>query len=183
MTQRRMKVNLETGDGLIIERENLLTKFQQVGKFSWSIACWVIWMLLIRPLIVTMLWYLGLRTAEFQMIALEGIKNIEFFTYYSCAIIAIFFILLGWNRYNVYRFRGKDRRNPRGACSSDDLAKYYNIEIADVAALQNSNVDIYFSGDESIILETDSGKKIKALYAPQNLQKHFSNMHDKGDLQ
>lgn len=176
----RIKVNLETGEGLIIERETLLSKVHHAGNISWSICSWIVWMLLVRPLLLGVLWYLGYRTAAFQMYYLEGIKNVDFFTQYSAVILVIFFIIFGWNRYNGYRFRGKERRKPRGECGSEELAKYYKIKTDDADVLKNSNVDIYFEKDDTIVLKTDSGKEIKALYAPQNLKKHFSDSSDGG---
>ncbi|OGV48666.1 MAG: poly-beta-1,6-N-acetyl-D-glucosamine biosynthesis protein PgaD [Lentisphaerae bacterium GWF2_44_16] len=176
MTEKapRIKINIETGEGLIIERTDIFSKVRQYSSWTYNVAAWAIWLMLMRPLIVIFLWYLGFKIARFQMIELEGFRNLHFFMYALLAVSCIFLAMLTWNRYNVFLFRGKERRKPLPDCTDADFAAYYKITQSDVEILKNSNVDIYFSEDETIIFGCGENKNIKALYAPLLLEKHFA---------
>lgn len=170
----RIKVNLETGEGLIIERTDVFSKLRQFSSWTYNIAAWTVWIILMRPLIVIFMWYLGVKIAQFQMIEMEGIRNVGFFAWATGGVTCIFLMMLAWNRYNVFLFRGKERRKPLPDCTDADFAKYYKISWSDVETLKNANVDIYFPGDETVILDCGEYGKIEALYAPLRLEKHFA---------
>lgn len=174
----RVKINMETGEGLIIERTDIFSKIRQYSSWTYNIIAWAVWLTLMRPLIVIFMWYLGFKIAYFQMIELEGVMNMGFFSYTAAAMSVIFLLMLAWNRYNIFLFRGKERRKPMPDCKDADFAAYYKISQSDIEMLKNSNVDIYFYGDETIILDCGGNKKVKALYAPLHLEKHFAPAAD-----
>lgn len=174
----RVKINMETGEGLIIERTDVFSKIRQYSTWTYNIAAWAVWLILMRPLILIFLWYLGFKIAHFQMIEMEGFRNLSFFMYAMLAVFCIFLVMLAWNRYNVFLFRGKERRKPLPDCTDADFAAYYKMTQNDVETLKNSNVDIYFLQDETVILDCGENRKIKALYAPLHLEKHFAPSAD-----
>jgi len=175
---KRVRVNPETGEGLIIERTNLLSKVHVYSQWSYNAMAWCVWFFLLRPLIIMALWYLGMKMTYFQMIELEGLHNPEFFRWLTIVLCIIFLILLFWNRYNAYRFRGKDRRKSRGDCDSVDMADYYKVNPADIDRLKDArNLDFYFTEPLHVEIDTGCGPRINALYAPQNLELHLAHHH------
>jgi len=178
-TEERARVDLETGEGLIIEREALLPRVRRAGQYGWGLASWIVFIDLLRPLLAGILWIAGASLARRTVFSREGLRNPDFFLYYSLVILAIFLVFFGWNRYNFFRFRGADRRQPRGECESYELARYYDISMEDVEALSSADVEISFHQDERILIETDSKRMISALYAPQNPHKHFVRLKAK----
>ncbi len=169
----RERVDLETGKGLIIERASLVSKTRRFSEWTYNIAAWAFWFLLMRPLIITALWYLGFRVFYYQMVTLEGVRNPEFFSYGFLCMLGIFLAMLAWNRYNVYRFRGVERRKSRGECGPAELSAYYKAPQGQIESLRNSrNLEIYFRNDETIAVECGDGMRVEAVYAPQSLAKH-----------
>jgi len=171
----RVKIDLKTGEGLIIDKPGLITKLRRVSEWTYNLLAWAFWLFLLRPLVILALWYLGVRLAYHQMVFLEGFDNPQFFAFGSLSIIFIFTIAFAWNRYNLIRFKGLDRRKPPGNCTEEDLAKHYKISPKDVESFQAAPyVEIAFFGDESIELNAGA-QKTKALYAPQDLAKHLKS--------
>ncbi|OGV41718.1 MAG: poly-beta-1,6-N-acetyl-D-glucosamine biosynthesis protein PgaD [Lentisphaerae bacterium GWF2_49_21] len=161
---------------LIIDRPALVSKTKYYTEWSLHILGWVAWMILIRPLIIVILWYVTLRFFKYELIDLEGMDNPEYFGIGAGVLIIIYLLMFGWSRYNAWRFKGKDRRITRGEATPDKMAEYYKVHQENILALQeSSNIDFYFLKDD--IIEIDDGKKtkFKALYAPLNQAKH----HDK----
>ena len=168
----RVKVDMKTGEGLIIDRPGLVSRLMRCSEWSYNLLAWAFWLFLLRPLIILVLWYLGVRVAYHQMVFLEGFNNPAFFGYGAGSVFLILLVAFAWNRYNFMRFRGIDRRKSQGDCSVEDMAKYFKISPEDVNSFQMApSVEVAFAADESI--EVDTGvKKTKALYAPQNLARH-----------
>jgi len=170
----RVRVDMLTGEGLIIERPALLSKLRRCSEWTCNLLAWASWLMLLRPVLILLLWYLGMRVAYHQMVFLEGFDNPEFFAYGALSVVTILAVAFAWNRYNYLRFRGVDRRKPSGTCGAQELAKYYKMPVASVESLQTAPyVEVSFGRDESVEL-SGNGRKAKALYAPQSLGKHFS---------
>jgi biofilm PGA synthesis protein PgaD len=178
-TRDRSRVDLETGEGLIIERESLLSPLRRAGQYGWGAASWLVLVNLLRPVLAGLLWIAGEEWARRTVFSREGLRKPDFFIKYSLVILAIFLVFLGWNRYNYLRFRGTDRRQPRGECESYELARYYDIGMEDMEALARADVEISFNPDESIVIETDSRRKITAMYAPLRPQAHLDRLKAK----
>jgi biofilm PGA synthesis protein PgaD len=175
-TRDRSRVDLETGEGLIIERESLLSPFRKAGQYGWGAASWLVMINLLRPVLAGLLWIAGEEWARRTVFSKEGLRNPDFFIRYSLVILGIFLVFLGWNRYNFLRFRGPDRRQPRGECESYELARYYDIGMEDMEALAGADVEISFEPDERIVIETDSRRTITAMYAPLRPQAHLARL-------
>jgi len=178
-SKERVKVDVETGKGLIIDREAMVSKTRRLSEWTYNAAAWAFWLFLMRPLIITMLWYLGLRVAYYQMVSLQGIRNPEFFSFGFLALLAIFGAMLAWNRYNVYRFRGVERRKSRGVCEAQDLARYYRVAEEEVDGMRNSSrLDVYFDAADAARIDLGPSGEVKALYAPQKASLHFEGLKD-----
>lgn len=166
-------------DNLLIESPTLVTKTRRFTEWTLQILGWILWILLIRPLVIIILWYLALRFFNFHMFKLEGMDNPKYFGIGAGVLTAIYLTMFGWSRYNAWRFRGKDKRKSRGEATPEKIAEYYKVKPEDIAALQDSrNVDVYFHGNDIIELDSEKVSKLRALYAPQNQEKH----HDKNTV-
>ncbi|HCE46881.1 MAG TPA: poly-beta-1,6-N-acetyl-D-glucosamine biosynthesis protein PgaD [Lentisphaeria bacterium] len=161
---------------LILDSPRLVSKTQYYTEWGINILGWIAWMIFIRPLIILVLWYVAYRFFNYQMFQLEGIENPEYFGIGACVLIGIYLTMLGWSRYNAWRFRGKDRRTSRGEATPGCIAEYYKVRPEDISTLQKSkNIDVYFLEDDIIEIDDGKGIRVKALYAPMNQAKH----HDK----
>jgi biofilm PGA synthesis protein PgaD len=179
--EARSRVDLDTGEHLIIERGSLLPRVRRAGQYGWGAASWILFVDLLRPLLAAFLWFAGADWTRRTVLSREGLRNPDFFIRYSIVILGIFLAFLGWNRYNFLRFRGADRRQPRGECESYELARYYGISMEEVEALSASDVEISFGPDESIVIETDSRRKVTAMYSPQRPHAHLARLKAKDE--
>lgn len=175
----RVRVDLETQEGLIIDRASLLSNLRLALKFGWGVGSWLIWLDLLRPVLLAAVWTLGLWIGKTRLSGEGGRGSLEFFLYYSIVLAAIFLLTFGWNRYNFYKYRGTDRRRPRGECGSAELARYYAVDPSEIERLSAANVEIHFGEGDEITIHTDGGHRVVALYAPQNLDKHFESLKGK----
>ncbi len=161
---------------IIIERPSLVSKTRHYTEWTIHIIGWILWMLLIRPLIILLLWYLTYRFFKYEMFTLEGIDNPIYFGIGAGILVSIYLIMFVWSRYNAWRFKGKDRRKSRGDATPEAIAEFYKMKTEDISALQSSSkIDIYFLDNELIEIDNGRENRIKALYAPLNQSKH----HDK----
>lgn len=174
----RIRVDLETGEGLIIQRDSLLSSIRNTGKLCWGALSWLLWLDLLRPLLLAAFWIVGARLASYQVLHREGMANADFFVGYGLVIVGIFIALFLWNRYNYHKFRGTDRRRPRGDCAPGELAKFYGIRPRDAAHLDGRDIEISFHPDRSIAIRTETGRTIAALYAPQQIDLHFAKLRE-----
>jgi len=177
--EKRKSVDLETGEGLIIEREALLPRVRRAGQSGWLFASWILFVETLRPLFAGALWVVSADWARRSVFSKDSLRNPDFFLYYSIVILGIFLVFLAWNRYNFLRFRGADRRQPRGECESYDLARYYDVSMEEIEVLSRADVEISFDPDDRIVIETDSKREISALYAPQDPRGHFVRLKAK----
>ena len=160
-------------ENLIIERPTLVSKTRHFTEWTLQIMGWILWVLLVRPLIIIILWYIAFRFFNYQMFKLEGIANPRYFSIGAGVLVLIYIGMFAWSRYNAYRFRGKDKRRSSGSATPEKMAEYYKLKPENIIDLQNSqNVDVYFLKDDVIEISSEKTSKIRALYAPQNQGKH-----------
>ncbi len=179
-TKMKTKVDPVTGEGLIIERSDIIEK-QRFSNLSFKFYSWVCWLYLIRSVVVLILWYLGIKISYFQMINMKGWNNFEFFLFGMLMLSGIFLFMLYWNRYNFIRFSGPDRRSSLGRSDSHSIARYFATKTVTIDQLKNSDkVEVDVKENDTVELVRDgSGVKVVALYAPQNLDLHFKGIRCK----
>ena len=161
-------------ESLIIESPTLVSKTRNFTEWSLQIMGWILWMLFIRPLVMLIFWYLAFRFFNYHMFKLEGIENLEDFFIGAVVLVIIYIGMFAWSRYNAYRFRGKDKRRSSGSATPEKMAEYYKVKPENIIDLQNSrNVDVYFLGNDIIELKPEKASRFRALYSPQNPEKHY----------
>ena len=135
----RRKAGSES-EGIIIDRPDLMTKTRRYGESTTAAIAWVLWVFLTRPLLFIALWAFGARVFYVEMVKSVGWRNWEAFGKYFLGIIGICLLLLFWNRYNVMRFRGKERRRASLKVTDVEMASFYRMSEQDVRHIKNWKV-------------------------------------------
>jgi poly-beta-1,6-N-acetyl-D-glucosamine biosynthesis protein PgaD len=166
-------------EGIIIDRPDLMTTTRRYGESTTAAIAWVLWVFLTRPLLFIALWAFGARVFYVEMVKSVGWRNWEAFGKYLSvgwrnweafgkyflAIIGICLLLLFWNRYNVMRFRGKERRRASKEVADVEMASFYRMSEQDVRHIKNwKTVNVQFlpgrkllfgsgSADDALVIE------------------------------
>ncbi|MAL02018.1 MAG: poly-beta-1,6-N-acetyl-D-glucosamine biosynthesis protein PgaD [Alcaligenaceae bacterium] len=81
----------------------------------------------------------------------DVIPLVNTFSFYTVLGIINAFILFFWARYNIYRFRGKERRKPIDNLNHTDLLNSFRIDTISLQALhENKVVVIHHQPDGSV---------------------------------
>ena len=152
-------------EGIIIDRPDLMTRTRRYGESTTAAIAWALWVFLTRPLLFIALWAFGARVFYVEMVKSVGWRNWEAFGKYFLTIIGICLLLLFWNRYNVMRFRGKERRRASKEVADVEMASFYRMLEQDVRHIKNwKTVNVQFlpgrrllfgsgSADDALVIE------------------------------
>ena len=161
---------------MVIDRRDIVSKTRGFTEWTLNSVGWILWIFLIRPLVMLIIWYISYRFFKYHMFTLEGIDNPGFFGIGAGTVFLIFLLLFAWNRYNLWRFGGLDRRRSRGQAGVAEIANYYKITEDEATKLRNAPVlKISFDKKEYIKILFDDGTEVEALYSPLNQKKHKGN--------
>lgn len=95
----------------IIERSDLQKPHQRTLYAVLTVAFWAFWVYLWLPLLALLAWALGVQQAYQYMVGLGGYHElVRLLGDYALTILIFDGILLLWAGYNIYRFRGIERR-------------------------------------------------------------------------
>ena len=132
---------------LIIDRPARLSDLRKRTEWSLTLIGWAIWFFLCRPLLLLTLWLLGVKQIYVHMVRLGGaIAVVEWLHWYSFVILAVSLAVLAWNRYNWFRFRGRDKRRRSADASLEEMAQCVSIPAETLPRLQQCReVTIRFS--------------------------------------
>jgi len=72
---------------------------------------------------------------------------------YAVLALASVLLLIGWAKYNQYRYTGKDRRKPVAPLSREQLRASFGISVAQFADVQNARVMVIGHDDGGNILD------------------------------
>jgi biofilm PGA synthesis protein PgaD len=107
----------------LIERPDLQTRGQRTLYGSLTIAFWAFWIYLWVPLLALLAWLLGIEQAYQYMVQLGGYRQVlQVLEGYSLVILLLGGSLLLWAGYNIYRFRGVEKRSARPGVTHTDIA-------------------------------------------------------------
>jgi len=161
---------------MIIDKRDIISKTRSFTEFTLNTIGWILWFFLIRPLVLLTIWYIAYRFFKYHMFTLEGIQNPGFFGIGAGTVLLIFLTMFGWNRYNLWRFRGLDRRKTRDNASAAEIAKHHKITEEQAEKLRNAQtLNIFFEKDDYIRIELQDGTKFEALYSPLGLSSRKEN--------
>lgn len=155
---------------IIIDRPEALSSFRRGTEWSITTLGWMLWFFLCRPLILVFLWFIGVEIFYEHMLRLGGLKGLkDIWGIYLFIILVIFFIVRGWNVYNYFKFRKKDRRQQAKPVIPPELEDYFRMEPATAATIQTwPNVAVDFADHYALKLRDPSGKN------PQVFQAEFN---------
>lgn len=169
-TENKNKKTVFTVDpGIIIDRPSLVTKTRKFSEFTIGVIGWILWFFLVRPLFIFIVWYVTYRFFEFQMFNLRGIDNPAYYAYGFAVVMGIFSLMVFWNRYNVYRFRNKEKRRSRGEADDVSMAAFYQLEPEDVGKIKEAPyIEFYYPESDVLEIAPDGSEtRLKAHYDPQ----------------
>ena len=160
------------GQPLIYEKAHLLGWPQRLVEWGIFIAGYALW------------GYVAWILYD-NMFRRGGIKSPVFFTSGFAVVLLIFLLLALWNRYNVWRFRGHEKRKSRGATTLTDMATPFHLRDADVERLQQArSIRVDFLADQTLILTPgeNTANAVKGRYSPQELAKLAHANHGVGGV-
>lgn len=96
---------------LIIERPDLQSPLQRATTGGLTFIFWVFWIYLWLPLISLVAWGVGIHLFHDNLLMNDGYKRLfDHWGWYVFSLLLIMVVLIGWARYNLLRFRDKERR-------------------------------------------------------------------------
>jgi poly-beta-1,6-N-acetyl-D-glucosamine biosynthesis protein PgaD len=85
--------------------------FQRYGFRMLTMFFWLVFLSLFRILLTPFLWYVsGQRVYDQLIVHVDWPRISDLFLVYFLVIVGIGLLLIGWGRYNQYRFTRKERR-------------------------------------------------------------------------
>jgi poly-beta-1,6-N-acetyl-D-glucosamine biosynthesis protein PgaD len=150
----------------IIDKPWALNRTRRYSERMFTIVFWWLWAFWLRPVIVLILWALGIRMVFIEIIKTKFGLEIGILLMYVFLVSTIYILLQSWNRYNYLRFRNRERRKAKKDVEDAEIAEHYRLKESEVAKLKNMDfleIDI-LSGD---IIFNDSGKKREILYSKE----------------
>ena len=86
-------------------------------------------------------------------------------------ILGVYLLFLAWHHYNAWRFRGHERRRPRGETTTEEMGRPFHLAATEVERLQQArSIRVEFTG-QTITLTPDGQAEstIKGRYSPREL--------------
>lgn len=115
---------------LIINEPRLQRLKQRYAYSLVTLIFWAIWLYLLLPLFSLLAWLVGIRLFYQEMIAEKGYRSFfDLVGGYALVVLVIAAFFLGWAGYNLFRFRGKERRKSVGSVDKTDIARQFAVEV------------------------------------------------------
>lgn len=145
-------------EDLIITRPQNVSPMRKGTEMTATVVGWFIWAVLCRPLVLLILWVLGVEIFIEHMIRLKGIFSLaDSLLLYFFVGVVFYLIIRGWSSYNQWKFRGKERRLRNQYVSSTDMDRYFNLPPRTVEKAQTwKDVTIDFPGGDQLLLKQTS---------------------------
>ncbi len=154
---KRYTMIYEEKYNLIIFRPQALSAIRKGTEMTATVTGWLIWAALCQPIFSILLWFFGFKTFYENMIHLKGISGLADSVFvYAIVVLAFYVIIRSWNFYNIWKFRGKERRVINSSVSFQDLERFFKLPPQTVKKIQMwKDITIDFrSGDRLLFKET-----------------------------
>jgi len=126
---------------IIIDRPDLLGSSRRWTEWGITTIGWVMWVFICRPILIALLWALGLRVFYHQMVKLGGLGGIvELFWIYFWVVVAIWIIIRSWNLYNYLKFRNKNARKHSRPVGAREIEKFFKLPSECLGGVHSSSV-------------------------------------------
>lgn len=139
---------------LIIERPDLQSRSQRLISTTLTAFFWALWLYLWLPVVALVGWWLGATRFYDEMVRLEGYKPlVELLGWYAVCIVALAGSLIVWALYNIFRFRGRERRKARPLVRVGQVAEHVGVEPDTLLAWQRARI-LHVMHDEAGRIES-----------------------------
>lgn len=126
---------------LIIERPDLETAAQRIGKVSVTLVCWVVWMYLFVPLVSLAAWAASAALSyDVIVVQLSVDQALERAESYAHIILILAIAFISWAGYNYLRWRGVERRAPPAPVDIAELSDSFSTPVERVKELQAAKI-------------------------------------------
>ena len=139
---------------LIIERPEAITGLRHGAEVSIITIGWLVWFVILRPLLLILLWYIGVRAFSRHMLYLKGWQTLEERSIiYILVVLGIYLVVRGWNVYNFRRFGKRNHRTDVRNVTEAELGRFFSLPAGSVEKIQSWNeVSVFFHKDHMISL-------------------------------
>lgn len=142
----------------IIYRPDLVPKRRRALFSGITLLAWGVWAYLFLPLINLVAWYLGYELFSHHILTIERQVLISTLQAYGLVIAAAGAVIIGWSRYNLFRFRDATRRGVVPDVTPEMLCERFHVDMDTLQRLQH--------GKSLIISLDDNGDLISVLEKP-----------------
>jgi poly-beta-1,6-N-acetyl-D-glucosamine biosynthesis protein PgaD len=145
----------ERKDDLIISRPRALSTMRKGTEMTVTAVGWIIWAVLCRPLLLAFLWFLGFKNFYEHMIRLKGMLGLADLAFiYFTVVFALYLLIRGWNSYNAWKFKGRERRVRNPSVSAQDLERLFNLPAQTVEKAQTwKGMTVDFEKGDALLLK------------------------------
>lgn len=133
---------------LIIERPDLQSRTQRTVYTLITLLAWSLWMYLLAPLLSLAAWALGLHAFFVEMLLPQNFDYLRELLLYAVVLLSVLATIIAWSQYNLYRFRGVDRRAAPQALRAEEEAQYYQLDLQTVGMLKETRVSTVFFDEQ-----------------------------------
>jgi len=125
--QKKLRKKHKTND-LIINRPEAMSSLRQKTEISITTIGWIVWIFICRPLIIFLLWFIGLRIFFVQMVDLGGFVGLkQMWVGYAIIIIVVYIMTRGWILYNKLHYGKKNKRQKMQPTSGEELEECFSL--------------------------------------------------------
>ncbi|TVP58053.1 MAG: poly-beta-1,6-N-acetyl-D-glucosamine biosynthesis protein PgaD [Gemmatimonadales bacterium] len=117
-----------SGSPLIVDQPELQRRPHRMLYSILTLIAWVIWVYLWLPLVTLLAWYFGLRVFLREIVIPDPATMLAVGLVYGLVVLILGGSLLVWSRYNVRRFRGKERREEVPPLSDQAVSEWFAVD-------------------------------------------------------
>jgi biofilm PGA synthesis protein PgaD len=160
MRYSAQSVSIDRRPGPVFDSPELQARSHRVIYSVMTLAAWLVWAWLWLPLVTLLGWYLGIRTFLREIVIPDPAAMRSSLLTYLLVILSIGILLTVWSRYNVFRFRGQERRGEVSPVTDSELSDTFRISSA---ALDR------FRDEDSLVLEHDEDGRLAGVFASSSV--------------
>ena len=124
---------------LVVDRPELQRNPQRLVYSVLTLVAWVVWVYLWLPLVTLVAWYFGLRIFLREIVIPDPRTMVTVGVVYGLVVLVLGGSLLVWSRYNVRRFRDRERREEVSPLSDQAISEWFGIPGETLAAFRSES--------------------------------------------
>lgn len=124
----------------IIYRPDLQPPGKRLLFSGITLLAWLVWSYLFLPLLSAAAWWFGVSTFREQMLDTGRGGYLLTLTGYVIVIVVTSLVIIGWSRYNQFRFGGPDRRQPVLPVTDAMIQERFNLDADELQKARHARV-------------------------------------------